>query len=132
MAGALYSDEHLEQLNKNNEILADIIKTTHSKYVRNSDNRDARLLIEAVNSSNESIHKQAANVAKMESIKSNDETKDMVAAMLFEMSNKMVKLEVQDFTKITNNNIVLPVDVVEGELFIGPGNLELEDIKEKE
>lgn len=132
MAGALYSDEHLEQLNKNNDILADIIKTTHSKYVRNSDNRDARLLIEAVNSSNESIHKQAANVAKMESIKSNDETKDMVAAMLFEMSNKMVKLEVQDFTKITNNNIVLPVDVVEGELFIGPGNLELEDIKEKE
>lgn len=132
MAGALYSDEHLEQLNKNNDILADIIKTTHSKYVRNSDNRDARLLIEAVNSSNESIHKQAANVAKMESIKSNDETKDMVAAMLFEMSNKMVKLEVQDFSKITNNNIVLPVDVVEGELFIGPGNLELEDIKEKE
>lgn len=132
MTGALYSDEHLEQLNKNNDILADIIKTTHSKYVRNSDNRDARLLIEAVNSSNESIHKQAANVAKMEAVKSNDETKDLVAAMLFELATNSKNLEHTNFNTITNTNITVPVDFVEGELFIGAGNLELEDIKENE
>lgn len=133
MAGALYSDEHLDQLNKNNDILADIIKTTHSKYTRNSDNRDARLLIEAVNSSNESIHKQAANIAKMEAIKSNDETKDIVASLLFQLATSTSNLKIQDHNKmLENTNIILPVDMVEGELFIGSGSLELDDIKEKE
>lgn len=133
MAGALYSDEHLDQLNKNNGILADIIKTTHSKYTRNSDNRDARLLIEAVNSSNESIHKQAANIAKMEAIKSNDETKDIVASLLFQLATSTSNLKIQDHNKmLENTNIILPVDMVEGELFIGSGSLELDDIKEKE
>ena len=133
MAGALYTDKHLEQLDKNNDILVDIIKTTHSKYTRNSDNRDARLLIEAVNSSNESIHKQAANIAKMEAIKSNDETKDIVASLLFQLATSTSNLKIQDHNKmLENTNIILPVDMVEGELFIGSGSLELDDIKEKE
>ena len=133
MAGALYSDEHLDQLNKNNDILVDIIKTTHGKYTRSSDNKDARLLIEAVNSSNESIHKQAANIAKMEAIKSNDETKDIVASLLFQLATSTSNLKIQDHNKmLENTNIVLPVDVVEGELFIGSGSLELDDIKERE
>lgn len=133
MAGALYTDKHLEQLDKNNDILVDIIKTTHGKYTRSSDNRDARLLIEAVNSSNESIHKQAANIAKMEAIKSNDETKDIVASLLFQLATSTSNLKIQDHNKmLENTNIILPVDMVEGELFIGSGSLELDDIKEKE
>lgn len=133
MAGALYTDKHLEQLDKNNDILVDIIKTTHGKYTRSSDNKDARLLIEAVNSSNESIHKQAANIAKMEAIKSNDETKDIVASLLFQLATSTSNLKIQDHNKmLENTNIILPVDMVEGELFIGSGSLELDDIKEKE
>ncbi len=133
MAGALYTDKHLEQLDKNNDILVDIIKTTHGKYTRSSDNRDARLLIEAVNSSNESIHKQAANIAKMEAIKSNDETKDIVASLLFQLATSTSNLKIQDHNKmLEHTNIILPVDMVEGELFIGSGSLELDDIKEKE
>lgn len=132
MAGVLYTDQQLEQLEKNSDVLSDIIKKTHEKFTRNSDNRDARLLIEAVNSSNESIHKQAANNAKMEAVKSNDETKDMVAAMLYELATKNSNNTHTDFKQITDTSIIVPVDFVEGELFIGSGSLELDDIKEQE
>ena len=109
-----------------------LIKKTHEKFTRNSDNRDARLLIEAVNSSNESIHKHAANIAKMEAVKSNDETKDMVAAMLFELATKNNNNSHTDFKQITDTSIKIPDELVEGELFIGSGTLELDDIKEQE
>lgn len=132
MAGAMYNEKDLEQLDKNTEILADIIKTTHGKFSRGQDNRDARVLIEAINSSNESIHKKAANIAKMEAVKSNDETKDMVAAMLYELANKNINNAHTDFKQITDTAIIVPVDFVEGELFIGSGSLELDDIKERE
>lgn len=132
MAGAMYNEKDLEQLDKNTEILADIIKTTHGKFSRGQDNRDARVLIEAINSSNESIHKKAANIAKMEAVKSNDETKDMVAAMLYELANKNTNNAHTDFKQITDTAIIVPVDFVEGELFIGSGSLELDDIKERE
>ena len=132
MTGAMYNEKDLEQLDKNTEILADIIKTTHGKFSRGQDNRDARVLIEAINSSNESIHKKAANIAKMEAVKSNDETKDMVAAMLYELANKNTNNAHTDFKQITDTAIIVPVDFVEGELFIGSGSLELDDIKERE
>lgn len=132
MAGAMYNDKDLEQLDKNTEILADIIKTTHGKFTRGQDNRDARVLIEAINSSNESIHKKAANIAKMEAVKSNDETKDMVAAMLYQLATKSADNIHNDFKHITDTSIIVPVDFVAGELFIGSGSLELDDIKEQE
>lgn len=129
MAGVLYTDEQLNRLTENENILSDVVKTTHEKFTRNKDNRDARLLIEAINASNESIHKQASNKAKMEQIKSNDETKDLVADMLMAITTQSTLHRITDHRDIIDTQIILPMDIVEGEIFIGPGNLELEDVK---
>lgn len=132
MADVLYTQEQLERLEGNENILQDVVKKTHEKFMRTSDNRDARVLIEAVTATNESIHKQASNKAKMEAIKSNDETKDLVGSLLLELSsNKNITVNIN--RNVTNDeNVIIPLDIVDGETFIGPGNLELEDIKSDE
>lgn len=129
--GVLYTDKQLETIEKNNDILSDIVKVTHEKFSRNKDNRDARLLIEAINSSNESIHKHAANVAKMEQAKNNDDTLDMVAGLLMQLSSKSSILPIQKIDTL-NTNIIIPSDIVDGELFIGSGSLEITDLKKEE
>lgn len=132
MAEVLYTDKQIERLEENENILSNVVKITNEKFTREKNNKDARLLIEAINASNESIHKQAANKAKMEAIKSNDETKDLVGSLLLELSsNKNITVNLNR-NVINDDNVIIPLDIVEGETFIGPGNLELEDIKSED
>lgn len=129
--GVLYTEKQLETIENNNSILNDIVNVTHGKFKKGNDNRDARLLIEAINSSNESIHKHAANVAKMEQAKSNEDTLDMVAGILLQLSSKSSKHAVHT-VNLEDTNIFVPQDIVDGELFIGSGSLEITDLKKDE
>lgn len=97
----------------------------------NKDFRKVRLLMEVINSTTESIHKAAANKAKAEANKNNEDTKTLIALSLQQLaSKKSTQIEYTEKDReIAMDLIATPKDVVDGEDGYGVGFLSISDLK---
>ena len=132
MAENIYTDSQVNKLEKYENILDNMVDVLSADYNKNKDNRTARLLLETITTSTESIHKGASNKIKSEANKANEGAVALVTQLLAEMSdnskNPHRKIRTDDDLEELTILIVVPNDIVKGEGEIGQGWLSLEDL----
>ena len=125
----IYTDAQVNKLEKYENILDKMVDGLNNHYEKTKDPRTARLLLETVTTSTESIHKTASNKLKLEANKGNDDVKILVATMLKEIADKNKN---PGFTVSMEDKFIdieVPIDIVDGEAEIGVGFMSLEDLK---
>lgn len=132
---SLYSETQVERLEKYEGLAdkwVDLIDAQALEDVKNNkDFRKVRLLMEVISGSTESIHKAAANKAKAEATKSNEDVKALIAYSLRELATKKEALP-----QITDKDreemmdaVIIPDDVVYGEDLQGVGYLSIGELE---
>ncbi len=125
----IYTDDQVNKLEKYENILDKMVDGLSSQYDKTKDPRTARLLLETVTTSTESIHKTASNKLKLEANKGNDDVKILVATMLKEIADKNKNPVFTVSMEDKFIDIEVPIDIVDGEAEIGVGFMSLEDLK---
>lgn len=132
MADNIYTDSQLNKLEKYENILDSMVDTLSADYNKNKDSRTARLLLETITTSTESIHKGASNKIKSEANKANEGAVALVTQLLAQLSdndkNPHRKIRTDDDIEEMAILIEVPKDIVAGESEIGQGWLSLEDL----
>ena len=130
----LYSEEQIDKLSKYEKVLdkwVDMIDDAATVDVKkNSDFRKVRILLETINTSTESIHKAAANKAKADTNKNNEESNKLLVAIALKELASDRNIQHDDSSRDAMFEAIKPIDnVVKDEDSIGIGSLSLTDLE---